>query len=47
MTVPCFQRDVGPDQRYEFAVDIGYDIDRYRMLMVCGLNAQIKDSKIQ
>ena len=47
MTVSCFQRDVGPDLRYEFAVDIGYDLHRYRMLMVCKLNGQIKDSKVQ
>lgn len=48
MTVFCFKRDVGPDPRYEFALDIGYDINRYRLgLVVCKLDGQIKDSKMQ
>ena len=44
MTVFCFQRDCQPPSlhlRYEFALDIGYDIYRYRIgLMVCKLDGQ-------
>ena len=48
MTVLCFQRDVGPDLRDEFTLDIGYDIYRYGIgLMVCKLDGQTKDSKMQ
>jgi hypothetical protein len=48
MTVFWFQRDVGPDLRYEFTLDLGYDIYRYRIgLMMCKLDEQIKDSKMQ
>lgn len=48
MTVFCFQHDVGPDLRNEFALDIGYDIYRYRIgLMVCKLDGQIRDSKMR
>jgi hypothetical protein len=46
VTVFCFQRDVGHNPRYEFALDIGYNIYNYRIgLMVCKLDEQIKDSK--
>ena len=48
MTVFCFQGDVGPDLRYEFVLDIGHNIYRYRIgLMVCKLDGQIRDSKMQ
>jgi hypothetical protein len=48
-TIFYFRRDVGPDLQYaEFTLDIGCDIYRYRIgLMVCKLDGQIKDGKMQ